>query len=151
MRSKWSVSLTPPTGTSSHTGVSGAHSLRQYGVMNMLVRRPVRCLICLQLTNTAHSVLQQLTHMRSISCVLKLHLLTGDGTSAEMCIAITQYYPKQATSQNCWGSEYEHANIGECEGFTVCVLMQGHVQSLLRHSYTCVRTGIDNMTSNEAA
>ena len=66
-----------------------------------------------------HSASQQLTYTSNIAT--SLHLLPGDATSAEMCIAITQYYPKQATAENCWGSEYEHANIGECEEITVCV------------------------------
>ena len=74
---------------------------------------------CLQPTNAAQSTLQQLTYTSTTS--YSLHLFPGDATSAEMCIAITQYYPKQATADDCWGSEYEHANIGSCEEITVCV------------------------------
>ena len=43
---------------------------------------------------------------------------TGFATYDEMCLAIVRYYPKQATFENCWGEEYEHANIGWC-GITV--------------------------------
>ena len=46
----------------------------------------------------------------------------GAATYDEMCLAIVRYYPKQATSEECWGDEFEHANIGWC-GITVRALV----------------------------
>ena len=50
----------------------------------------------------------------------KLHNVSGEATSDEMCIAIVQYYPRQANaSTHCWGYIYnEDIQLTEC-GFLV--------------------------------
>ena len=50
---------------------------------------------------------------RGFNCSLERTL--GDATSDEMCIAILQYYPKQANAQNCWGFLYnDDAQLSFC-------------------------------------